>query len=281
MTRQMLRAPLLLAAMALGLGACGSLQVQSQWRSVPMAVDGRDGQWVDVESDKLYGLTLRAANDADDLYVFISADDPELKHQLCGGLPWTLRFTQADGRRVGLQVGPHPLPLGAGDPLDDPLGGLAGAGVSAAIVGVLPLNLEARDAYWLGPTSAAPQGPLDADRDGVEVADHDLYGTQVVELKIPLLPCRPGGPALDVRPGQALGLRLELPPQSTGSWRSPSAMAGRRRHGARGLGGGLGPGLDGDADWAPEPEAGPPPPVAAVVQGTLWLAPPPRQKGKP
>lgn len=271
----------MLAAMALGLGACASLQVQSQWRRAPLAVDGRDGQWVDIDADKLYGLTLRAANDADNLYLFISADDPQLKYQLCGGLPWTLRFTQADGQQVGLQVGPHPLPRGAGDlldaPLDDPLGGLVGAGVSAAIVGVLPLNLEARDAYWWGPASATRQGPLDADRDGVEVADHDLYGTQVVELKIPLRPRRPGGPALDVRPGQLLGLRLELPPQSAGSWRSPLARTGRRRPGARGLGGGLGAGLEGDADVgpAPEQEVGPPPPVAAAVQGTLRLAPPP------
>ena len=276
---------LALAGMALGLGACSGLRVDSQWRRDPIVVDGQDRDWIKVDGTKAFGLTLKAANDADALYVCVLTDDPDLKRQLGGALPWTLRFIQSDGHQVGLSVGPR------GFRATEP-GGVTMAPATLVIVPGLPVPVavapppqsEARDAYWLGSPGVPDQGPLDADKDGVEVADHELYGTQVVELKIPLHPAQPGGPALACAPGDRLALRLELPPQAPLPRRTSHGGGGGGHHGHHGAGGG---GLGGAAGrpggaygGGGEPEGGndapaPHPDAAAVgalVEGSLELA---------
>ena len=142
-----------------------------------------------------------------------------------------------------------------------------------------PVDHEARDAYWLGGGILPDVGPLDADRDGVEVADHQLYGTQVVELKIPLHPLKAGGPALDCPLGDSLAMRLELPPQVATPRRSGRGGGGRHGGGHHGgMGGGApGGGMGGapsvgeheDAGEKPQDE---PAPAAALLEGTLHLA---------
>lgn len=272
--------------LALLLAGCGALSIGSHWRKTEISIDGQDQDWRDVDGEKYAGLTVKALNDADFLYLCVSADEASVKSQFTGAKPWTLRFLPKFGEEGawGLRIerkaaGAHWAGVTGGPEEHDPAAGLQAVMVSG--------------------TSRDEEGrPVDAARDGIEFAAHELYGTLVLEFKLPIHSVQGSDLSLGRAPGQSLGLCLLLPP--------PSAMdrphghgggGGGGRHGGRhGGGGGMGGGMGGPAGMAagggsgygkgggevhaeetPEPARGEPEgEKIEALNGSIHLAAPPR-----
>lgn len=237
-----LRSLLLLGA--LGLAGCADFTLYSQWRRAEISVDGDDSDWVGADETKFGGLTLRAVNDADSLYVCVRADAEDLKRQLDGDPAWTLRFSskQPGFRPWGLRVDRvyHPATEPGEGPVSTPR------------------------ATVLGPDGR--EQALDPDGGGpIDFASREHYGSRVAEFKVPLSTTDSAGVALGLSPGAWVELDLALP--AAGTPHRGGGQAGGRGgrhggHGGHGLGGGMGAGLAGggrseeaEAPPSPQPEA--------------------------
>ncbi|HTB34673.1 MAG TPA: hypothetical protein VK842_07400 [bacterium] len=74
-----------LAALALAaLGACAALGLASRWTPQPLLLDGDEHDWRYVDAATLGPVTLKARNDAKDLYLYFSASDEAVKAQWLG-----------------------------------------------------------------------------------------------------------------------------------------------------------------------------------------------------
>jgi hypothetical protein len=74
-----------LSALALAaLSACAALSLSSRWTPQPLLLDGDEHDWKYVDSATLGPVTLKARNDAKDLYLYFSASDETVKAQWLG-----------------------------------------------------------------------------------------------------------------------------------------------------------------------------------------------------
>lgn len=291
-----LRFPALLGV-AMALCGCTGLQVASRWRQQEISVDGLDKDWREVDGAKTQGLTVRAANDAEALYLCITADEADLQRQLAGTDPWTLRFRALGGQespwslRLQRKFILHPIdPSQREQAAQDP-----GAETELSLVG--------------GPGGDPAGRPLEPS-DGISFAGHELYGTLVLEFKLALHADKDHRVALNAGPGDTLGLSLVLPAAPRGPQHAGGHSGGDRRH-SSGHGGGMrggGPGgvpgslggppalgadpfggiasMDPAANKPPQepgddqnaPEGFSPGAEASVISGALTLAKPPRPR---
>lgn len=212
-------------------------------------MDGWESDWIGVEESKFDGLTLRAVNDGEALYVCLSTDSAYLKHQLTGPRPWSLSFRpgKTEAGEWGLRF-EHLLPRE----------------VQAFVTGLDPLGLGRR---------------LRAESDGLDLAEHESNGRLVVELKVPLRAETEATVVLGAAPGDEIKVGLVLP---QGAFSGRPAGAPANLGGRQGPPGGPGGGFGGPPSGGP-PGGGPPggmPPreeareasADAVLWGTLKLA---------
>lgn len=97
-------------ALAVLLGACalparaglfGRSRVVSQWTAASVAVNGDDSEWADSSAFEEDGLAVMAMNDAQSLYLLVTAHTREARDQLSGEShqDLTLWFLSADGKK--------------------------------------------------------------------------------------------------------------------------------------------------------------------------------------
>jgi len=100
-------------------------KVSSRWTPAPLRVDADDSDWDESSSYEQEGLSLQARNDADDLYLLVTAHTREAREQLVGESKQDLAlwFLAADGktREWGAR-----LPYGRREPLASALRDPAG-----------------------------------------------------------------------------------------------------------------------------------------------------------
>ena len=97
--------PLALAAALLGAapalaGLFGRSKLVSRWTAVRLAVNGDDSEWADSSAFEEDGLTFMAMNDAQDLYLLVTAHTRDSRDQLSGEShqDLTLWFVGPDGK---------------------------------------------------------------------------------------------------------------------------------------------------------------------------------------
>lgn len=81
-------------------GLFGRSKVVSRWTAARIAVNGDDAEWVDSSAFEEDGLAVMAMNDAESLYLLITAHTREARDQLSGEShqDLTLWFLSADGK---------------------------------------------------------------------------------------------------------------------------------------------------------------------------------------
>ena len=202
-----MRGLLALALAPLCLEGCGDFRALSRWRGQAIQVDGWDDDWIGVDESKFSGLTLKAVNDADALYVCLSVDSAYLRRQLTGPRPWTLSL--------------RPGRAAKGD------WGLRFEHVSRRSVQVIAM----------GPDPSVPGHLLDPESDGLDFVEHESSGRLVMEFKFPLRAETEKTLVLGCGPGGDLKLGLTLPQGAFGGPRDGGPGAGAGGPG-RGFGGG-------------------------------------------
>lgn len=220
-----------------GLTAGPDPVIASEWKSRDLQVDGRVEDWSRLTAlDK--GPAIAAANDADFLYLAISATDPEMRRTLERGLVVWIDPTGARKPDAGFQLPAMTRGRGFGpgtDTLDQD--------ASTA----KPASIDELDV--LGPGQQRHLVPLDASL-GVAAASAMDQGAVVFEMKVPLATSTEHPYAVGVAPGKTFALGLftpELPKpgaggEERGRGRVGGGMGGGGYAGGRGGGGGYGGG---------------------------------------
>jgi hypothetical protein len=95
-----LAAILALAAGRADAGFFGRSKVDSRWTAVRIAVNGDDSEWAESSAFEEDGLSVLAMNDAESLYLLLTAHTRESRDQLSGESrqDLTLWFVGADGK---------------------------------------------------------------------------------------------------------------------------------------------------------------------------------------
>jgi hypothetical protein len=98
--RILLAVVLAAAALPARAGLFGRSKVVSRWTPVSISVNGDDAEWADSSAFEEDGLAVLAMNDADDLYLLITAHTREARDQLSGESrqDMTLWFVAPDGK---------------------------------------------------------------------------------------------------------------------------------------------------------------------------------------
>jgi hypothetical protein len=228
-------------SLAISLAAAPDLTVTSEWKSRDLQVDGRISDWSRLEVlDK--GPAVAAANDADFLYLVISATDPEMRRTLERGLIVWLDPTGTKKTDVGFQLPAMTRGRGFG-PGSDTLDPDASA--------AKPASIDELDV--LGPGQQRHLVPLNASL-GVAAASAMDQGAVVFEMKVPLATSAEHLYAVGVAPGKAFALGLftpELPKPGSGGEERGRGRVGGGMGGGGGRGGGGGYGGGGRRGGAP------------------------------
>jgi len=209
--------------------------VASEWKSHDVKVDGRIADWSRLTAlDK--GPALAAANDAEFLYLAISATDPEMRRTLERGLVVWMDPTGAKKQDVGFQLPAMTRGRGFGPGSDtvDPNGTAA-----------QPTSIDELD--MLGPGKQRHLVPLDASL-GVVAASAMDQGAVVFEMKVPLVTSTEHPYAAGVGAGKSFALGLftpELPKPGSGGDEGRRGRSGGGMGGGMGGGGGYGGGMGG------------------------------------
>lgn len=204
--------------------------IASEWKSHDLQVDGRIEDWSRLTVlDK--GPAVAAANDADFLYLAISATDPEMRRTLEHGLVVWIDPTGEKKPDAGFQLPAMTRGRGFGPGSDT---------VAPDSDAARPASIDELDV--LGPGQQRHLVPLNATL-GVAAASAVDQGAVVFELKVPLAASSEHPYAVGVAPGKAFALGLftpDLPKPGSGG-----AERGRGRVGGMGGGGGYGGGRGG------------------------------------
>jgi len=225
----MKRASLIIAAGALTLlsVSCGSVDVQSRWRTAEITIDGRTDDWQGaLRRIEDTPISIGVVNDDQYVYICLQAQDPRVVAPLLrrGLVVW---FDPAGGkdRVLGLK-----FPIGLRrDDGEDPL---EGAGGRAAGSGA---RIDQEDVEILGPGRDESLRLKKDELKGIEVALENRRGLFVYEIKMPLAKSGDAPYAAGSASGRSLGVGFE--PADDG-------LPGLRR-GMRGIPGGFGPGNGG------------------------------------
>ncbi|MEO8481179.1 MAG: hypothetical protein ABI634_03150 [Acidobacteriota bacterium] len=209
--------------------------VASEWKSRDVRVDGRIEDWARLTTlDK--GPAVAAANDADFLYLAISATDPEMRRTLERGLVVWVDSTGAKKADVGFQLPAMTRGRGFGPGSDTP-----DPDSSAA----KPASIDELDV--LGPGQQRHLVPLNVSL-GLSAASAMDQGAIVFEMKIPLTLSADHPYAVGAAAGKSLALGLftpEQPKPGSGGEERGRGRTGGGMGGGGGYGGGRGGGYGG------------------------------------
>jgi hypothetical protein len=91
---------LVLSSGAARAGLFGRSRLASRWTAVKIAVNGDDAEWIDSSAFEEDGLSILAMNDAESLYLLLTAHTREARDQLSGEShqDLTLWFVGLDGK---------------------------------------------------------------------------------------------------------------------------------------------------------------------------------------
>ncbi len=213
---------LFLLSTAGGLMAGPDPVIPSEWKSRDVQVDGRIEDWSRLTVlDK--GPAVAAANDAEFLFLVISATDPEMRRTLERGLVLWIDPTGTKKPDAGFQLPAMTRGRGFGPGSDtlDPDGSAA-----------KPAAIEQLDV--LGPGQQRHLVPLTTAL-GIAAASAMDQGAVVFEMRVPLAASPEHPYAVGVAPGQSFGLGLFTP-------EVPKSGAGGDERGRGRVGGGMGGG---------------------------------------
>jgi hypothetical protein len=181
------------------LGCSSGLKLTSDWRSGEIQIDGNDAEWqrglyYDEESEMLYSLR----NDDESLYLLLKTQNRSTQAQILHG-GFTVWFDPSGGkdRTFGLH---YPLPRE-----HIPLSATEENFENPAVDGVdqIPLELEI-----LGTQSDNVQRMPIFDVPGLSIKTARTRGALVYELQIPLKKSTLHPYAIDVIPGERIGVGL-------------------------------------------------------------------------
>jgi hypothetical protein len=195
-------APIAFAAI-FALAACGPVEVESLWRTGPIAIDGTIADWSDhlVEVEGT-GLSLGVANDADFVYVGLAATDARAAAQAFGrGLYLWLDPKGGSDKVLGIHY-----PRGVnfenfpGPPEPDSMGVLRKSGRTTE---------EETEVEILGPGRDQKTELNRGELKGIEVAASRRGGFFVYEIKVPLAKSEAVPFAAESGPGKTVGIGFD------------------------------------------------------------------------
>jgi hypothetical protein len=213
----------LAASFAASLMAAPDPVISSEWKSRDLQVDGRIEDWSRLTVlDK--GPAVAVANDAEFLYLVVSATDPDMRRTLQQGLVIWFDPSGMKKPNLGYQLPAmtHGRGFGPGSDNVDP--------DSAA---ALPASIDELDV--LGPGQQRHLVPLNPVLDVVAASAMDR-GAVVFEMKLPLETSAGHPYAVNAKAGASLSLGIVTPDPPKGG----SGGGGRGRIGGGGGGGGYG-----------------------------------------
>jgi hypothetical protein len=188
----------LLTSVVFAVALSAAAGLTSTWRAEPVTVDGLAPEWPNVQPiDR--GPLVAAANDGDDLYLVVSARDPDTIALLSNGL---IVWLDPAGRRAqtfGIRI------PGVEQP---PLPGMTPT-ASASSTAVRASVLDRFDV--LGP-GENQRRLVDITPDlGIALASSRAEGDVTYELKVPLQKSSARPHAVGASPGRTIGLGLATP----------------------------------------------------------------------
>lgn len=241
-------------------GRAKRVRIDSRWRDRQITIDGDSGDWQGplLPIDEKQPVSVAAVNDAQFLYVVLTASDQAARMQIMrdGLIVW---FDPAGGDKkhfgikfpVGMELGAGRGGFGRGrsrgdDPLSRPrsIGDEPGQDPGQRATGFEPANrLEV-----LGPKKDDAHSFVLDRAPGIEAKIAQVEGSLVYELKVPLAPTTEFPYAIEAKPGAAIGLGLETPKRDVPSRGGPGdgGMGRGGIGGGRRGGGGMGGGRGGD-----------------------------------
>ena|GEM_PF-432138 len=188
---------------------CNGIELTSQERDREIAIDGDREDWagrIRYLDDK--NVAIGIMNDESDLYICLSSSDQRLLMQtMTGGL--TLWFDTEGGKKETFGIG-YPLSKPGGSDLMSPFRGRGKPGMSGDEQFIRGMQYFLSSQYEidiLGPGEDESLRIPVQNTEGIHVsADLTEFGQFVYEIKIPLKETSPTPFALDISPGETLGV---------------------------------------------------------------------------
>ncbi len=243
--------------LVLSAAGCGKLEMDSNWRTREITIDGRDAEWQGTLTYVATGNTVVSLlNDEDFLYLRLASADRVTQAQVMR-LGFTVWFDVSGGRQRNFGIhfpnatGGRDQPFAAGED-DEAAQPDRGERMERASLEPPPA-IALGQMEIIGPGKGERHQMKDTDAPGVDLKVVQVDNRLVYELKIPLRRDQDHPYGLGVRPGQQLSVAFETSVPGRGAMRSrrdggmgPEGM-GRGDSGlgpdGMGMGGGRGEGM--------------------------------------
>jgi hypothetical protein len=230
---------ILFLSLLISLAGCRMIELQSQWRTKEIVVDGMNSEWHEslLYIEKL-GILLGFLNDQDALYACLTVSDPFQRARILReGL--TVWFDPSGGNK---KIWGIRFPIGRGEKLDrekrggerepfpeDPI--MTGGEPDQEVLQET-LKKSLAELEIIGPGQTESKRMPVGEAKGIEISLVPSSGLLVYELKIPLVQSEQQPYALGAQPGKAVGLGIESPDRFRG--RGMGRMGGGRPGGFMG-----------------------------------------------
>jgi hypothetical protein len=196
--------------MILAIGGCSSTpQIASRWRTEPVQIDGRNGDWESVPSfAEKEKFTVAVQHDSDYFYLCFTTQDRGTQMQLMGAglIVW---FDPDGGTKKVFGIN---FPLGrreGGPPRVEDRGMKAGDD-PPAMTGLSEQGMSSIDI--LGPNEGDRFRLSTAENSGIQVKiSRDDQRALMYELKVPMRRSKGHAYALEARAGEPIGIGMVTP----------------------------------------------------------------------